>query len=152
MRPKPHQTCKSAYSTNPTTAATDTRSTNSTRLPYNLRDHPIIIANLASLRKPFEKALENIANIANIADIANVIAAYSDKSQTLYTLIGQQIPLFPTPFDHLRSISTLFQILTPLVHISVIFPIPFLSPFCHPRDAHGSSVSEFLFVYKPVPS
>src|SRR5580704_5345518 len=96
MRPEPHQTCKSAYSTNPTTVATDTRSTNSTRQPYNLRDHPIIIANLANLRKPFENALENIANIANIADIAdiaNVIAAYSDKSQTSYTSLADRYPL-----------------------------------------------------------
>src|ERR1700722_998230 len=92
MRPEPHQTCKSAYSTNPTTAATDTRSTNSTRQPYNLRGHPIIIANLANLRKPFENALENIANIANIADIANVIAAYSDKSQTSYTSLAERYP------------------------------------------------------------
>src|SRR3984957_16329105 len=94
MRPKPHQTCKSAYSTDLTTAATDTRSTNSTRQPYNLRDHPIIIANLASLRKPFKNALENIANTANITDIANVIAAYSNKSQMSYTSLADRYPFF----------------------------------------------------------
>src|ERR1700722_12531752 len=86
MRPEPHQKCKSAYSTDPTTVATDTRSTNSTRLPYNLRDHPIVIANLASLRRPFENALENIANIANI------VAVYSDKSKTSYTSLANRYP------------------------------------------------------------
>src|ERR1700722_15430445 len=86
MQPELHQTCKSAYSTDPTTAATDTRSTNSTSLPYNLRDHPIIIANLANLRKPFENTLENIANIAN------VIAAYSDKNKTSYTSLANRYP------------------------------------------------------------
>src|ERR1700722_4662841 len=92
MQPELHQTCKSAYSTDPTTAATDTRSTNSTSLPYNLRDHPIIIANLANLRKPFENTLENIADIADIVDIANVIAAYSDKSKMSYTSLANRYP------------------------------------------------------------
>ena|ERR1700722_3178146 len=95
MRPKLHQICKLAYSTNLTTAATDTRSTNSTRLPYNIRDHPIIIANLANLRKPFKNALENIANIANITnitDITNIIAVYSDKSQMSYTSLADRYP------------------------------------------------------------